>query len=324
MGMSHVFAVALLGLIACSTVSCESLSALTEIDPLARRIDAVEGAIGGKADRQQVDQLANLAQRADQDALKAGDLAQSAERKAVQVDVAGRRSESELRAEISRMKKVLELQTATLNALEERLAVVEQASRDRRARARAAGASSPPSAEARKAQDRLRTNGVLTQVKAEVAGVAGLAPVQVEHVELAGFLQGSADISPVLEADQRARAQIEGLKRLLAEGRAEVIQIAAFEDKLPCRQAEHDCRTIGLRRGLNTASFLGAPKGAVDARAPTDRWGPPAENRRVVVFYVRKDAALSAPAPGSGRPTAPATAPPGQPPAATPTTTRPR
>ena len=157
-----------------------------------------------------------------------------------------------------------------------------------------------------------------------MAAFAGIGAGQVDHVELAGFLPGSADISPVMDADQRARAQIEALKRMLAEGRAEVIQIASFDDKLPCRQAAHDCRTIGLRRGLNTASFLGAPKGAVDARAPTDRWGPPAENRRVVVFYVKKDGAQLAPAPGPGRPTTPAAAPSGPPAATTPTTARPR
>jgi hypothetical protein len=352
-GMTHVLPVALLALIVWSSVGCETLSSLTEIEPMARRLSAIESEIEGKADRKQVEgkadrkqvqQIADAAQQAGQGALRAGNQAEGAarkaegaERKAAQVEAAARLSESELRAEISALKKALKSQTATLSALEERLAVVQQANRERhaadlvrpevgRARSRTAGPSGPPpSAESRKAQERLRTDGVLTQVKAEVAGLAGLGPAQVDHVELAGFLPGSADISPVMEADQRVRAQMEALKRMLGEGRAEVIQIASFEDKEPCRQAAHDCRTIGFRRGLNTASYLGAPKGAVDARPPTDRWGPPAENRRVIVFYIKKDGAPPAPTAGPARPTTPAAAPPGPPAGTTtPTTTRPR
>jgi hypothetical protein len=331
--MSHVLAVAFLALIAWSSIGCESISALTEIEPMAQRVGALESQVEGKADRRQVEQLADVAQRAGEGALRAGDLAQGVERRIAKVEAAGLRSESELRAEISALKKGIQSQTAALRALEERLAVVQQVNRERRAPARAAGPSWPPpsagsrkaqDAESRKAQDKLRTEGVLTQVKADVAALAGIGAGQLDVVDLAGFLPGSADISPVMEADQRARAQIEALKRMLAEGRAEVIQIASFDDKLPCRQAAHDCRTVGLRRGLNTASFLGAPKGAVDARAPTDRWGSPAENRRVVVFYVRKNGAQLAPSPGAGRPTTPAAAPSIPPAATTPTTARPR
>jgi hypothetical protein len=343
--MSHVLAVAFLALMAWSSIGCESLrqptaaevAALNEIQPMRRRMGAVEQQVEGKAERERVDQLADVAQRADQGALKAGSMAEGAERRAAQLEAAGRRTESELRRteselrdEIGAVKKTLQSQTAVLSALEERLGVVEQTSRDVRERARAVPPSGPTSADWRKAQDKFRAEMVVMQVKMEVAALAGLGVGQVEHVELAGFLSGSADISPVMEADARTRAQIEALKRLVVEGRAEVIQIVSFEDRVPCRRAERDCSTIALRRGLNTASYLGAPKGAVDARSPTDRWGPPAENRRVVVFYVTKGGARVAPAQGSARTPAqgsirplPPTAP-SAPPAATSTTARPR
>ena len=73
--------VALLALIAWSSTGCESISALTEIEPMVQRVGALESQVEGKADRKQVEQLADVAQRADQGALRAGDLAQGAERR---------------------------------------------------------------------------------------------------------------------------------------------------------------------------------------------------------------------------------------------------
>jgi hypothetical protein len=330
--MSHALAVAFLALMAWSSTGCESfrqptaaeIAALNELQPMRGRVGAVEQQVEGKADRQQVEQLADVAQRADQGARKAAGLAEGAEQRAAEFEAAGRRAESELRAEIAAVKKTLQSQTGLLSALEERLAGVEQTNRQMRERVRALRPSGPARADWRKTPDKARSDMVVMQVKMEVAALAGLGVGQVEHVDLAGFLSGSADISPVMEADPRARAQIEALKRLVVEGRAEILQIVSFEDKVPCRRAEQDCSTIGLRRGLNTASYLGAPKGAVDARAPTDRWGPPPENRRVVVFYVSKSGARTTPGLGSARPVAPLTAPSAPPPAPTSATARPR
>jgi hypothetical protein len=319
--MSKAPLLAILALTALSSVACESvrttptaaeISALNEMQPMRRRVGDVERHLEGKADRQQVEQVGQVAQRADQGALKArqaaqraGDTAEGATRKLADLEVANRQSESQLRAEIDAVKKSLQSQTALLSGLEERLAVVEQISREQRERARTAPPPKPPATVSREVQTKLRTEMVLGQVKSEVASLAGLNTGQLEHVELAGFLSGSADISPVIAADPRAREQVEALKRLMAEGRAEIVQIVSFEDTVPCRRAEQDCRTIGFRRGLNTASYLGAPKGAVDAREPTDRWGPPAENRRVIVLYTRKSPTHAAPASSPARPAAP-------------------
>jgi hypothetical protein len=335
--MSNALLLAILALTALSSVACESMrtptaaeiSVLNEMQPMRRRVSDVERHLEGKADRQQVEQVGQVAQRADQGALKArqaaqraGETAEGAGRKLADLEVANRRTESELRAEIDAVKKSLQSQTAHLSGLEERLAVVEQISREpreQRERARTAPTPRPPATVSREVQSKLRTETVLTQVKSEAASLAGLSTGQLEHVDLAGFLSGSADISPVIEADPRAREQVEALKRLIAEGRAEIVQIVSFEDTVPCRRAEQDCRTIAFRRGLNTASYLRAPKGAVDAREPTDRWGPPAENRRVIVLYMRKSPTHAGPAPGPARPPAPSA-----PAAAAPATARPR
>jgi hypothetical protein len=259
------------------------VAALNEIQPLRQRLDAVERQVADKVDRAQIDEAAQQIEK------------QVGERVS-QGETSSQQSLAELRAQLAVLRQRLESQSSSLGALEERVGSTERLARDTQERVRAQP-KGQPGADARAMQNRLRTEMLLMQVKMEVASASGVNLAQIDHVDVAGFGPGSADLPPVLAASARTRDQLETVKGLVAEGRVEIIKIIAFEDVSRCRRPEDQaCNTVGLRRGINTANYLDAPRGTIDAREPTERWGAPADNRRVVVFYVRKGASRAVPA----------------------------
>jgi hypothetical protein len=155
--------------------------------------------------------------------------------------------------------------------------------------------------EAARGQERLRVQMLLMQLKMELASASGVNTSQIDHAELVGFTSGKAQLEALLAQDPKAREQLNAMRAQLVDGRIKILQIAAFEDTAKCRLPDEECATVGLRRGRAVAAYLKAPITLVQASEPTDRWGSPRENRRVIVFYLKKTPARAA-APGAPPP----------------------
>jgi hypothetical protein len=163
--------------------------------------------------------------------------------------------------------------------------------RDQQTEQRVASTEQKLAVEATRGQERARTQMLLIQLKMKLAAASGVNADQIEHAEVVGFSSGKAQLERLLAHEPKARERLDAVRAQFGDGKIKLLQIAAFEDQARCSPGNEECATVGLRRGLSVAESLGAPRTLVTTGEPTDRWGTPRENRRVVVFYVKQTAA---------------------------------
>lgn len=250
------------------------VSMMNDLTTLRTQIGAMETQVGNKADKDVV------------------------ERKANRNEVVTARDVSEVKGQVQSISQQTADLQSRLNALQQRMASLEEtANRDLAVRdpmerpRRPEGTfakTAPVGPTAKGAPGSLRSQVLVVQAKMEVASASGVSASVIEYAEVVGFSAGRADLDALLFQEPRTRAQLDSVKRQLSEGKIEVLTIMAFEDTSKCLSADEKCTTVALRRGWAVAEYLGAPKATVDAREPTDQWGSPRDNRRVLVFYAKR------------------------------------